>query len=272
MAEIPNLAGVATKNLVETIGGGKFAASYINWSRTMHLLREHAPGWHVDAVPAAHSADGDESGGILHRAPVGGVLLMRFRHVDGTLTPAVPQAVMDHKNNAIPWGKITARDITDTHRRGACMAAAMTFGLAYELWAKMPLESGYRPAKDDPPALGTSHDGPAPKVGRAAKARAKAQAAASPEETGADFAIGYTQALDSVPNEAGLADLVKMHKEKVNGLTPARREVLSVYETYTAARLKGEAQTWLDAADRPSLVAVNKVRRLQGKPLVEVDA
>ena len=43
MAELPNLAGVATAELVETIGGGNFKASYINWSRTLNLLRTHAP-------------------------------------------------------------------------------------------------------------------------------------------------------------------------------------------------------------------------------------
>jgi len=134
--EIPNLAGVATKDLVEQIGSGSFKASYINWSRTMHLLRTHAPGWMVEAVPAA-------DGSLLHRAPVGAYLQIRFRHPEGYYTPSVPQAVMDHRNNAIPFDKITARDVTDTQRRGACMAAAMTFGLAYELWAKMPLESGY---------------------------------------------------------------------------------------------------------------------------------
>lgn len=133
---LPNLAGVATADLVEQIGGGNFKASYINWSRTLHLLREHAPGWLPELVPTA-------AGGILHEAPQGGFLLIRFRHADGALTPEVPQAVMDHKNAAIPFAKITARDITDTHRRGACMAAALTFGLGYELWAKMPLESGY---------------------------------------------------------------------------------------------------------------------------------
>lgn len=136
MAEIKNLAGVATANLVEQIGGGSFRASYINWSRTLQLLRDHAPGWLPETVPA-------QDGGILHRAPQGGFLLIRFRHADGSVTPEVPQAVMDSHNKAIPFDKITARDLTDTHRRGACMAAALTFGLAYELWAKMPLESGY---------------------------------------------------------------------------------------------------------------------------------
>ena len=136
MAELPNLAGVATKDLVEQIGTGSFKASYINWSRTMNLLRVNAPGWMAECVFSPE-------GTILHRAPVGAYLLIRFRHLDGTVTPEVPQAVMDHRNNAIPYDKVTARDITDTQRRGTCMAAAFVFGLAYELWAKMPLESGY---------------------------------------------------------------------------------------------------------------------------------
>lgn len=136
MADIPNLAGVATNDLVEKIGGGNFQASYINWSRTMHLLRVHAPGWLPELVRAA-------DGGIVHAAPQGAFLLLRFRHSDGAVTPEVPQAIMDTRNAAVPLAKVTSRDITDTHRRGVCMAAALTFGLAYELWAKMPLESGY---------------------------------------------------------------------------------------------------------------------------------
>lgn len=141
MTTLPNLAGVATSEMVEHIGTGKYAAAYVNWSRTMALLREHAPGWQPELV---HAPDGY----ILHQAPVGGYLMIRFRNGDAT-TPPVPQAIMDNRNAAIPLEKITARDITDTHRRGVCMAAAFTFGLAYELWAKLPLESGYHdePAK-----------------------------------------------------------------------------------------------------------------------------
>lgn len=137
MTEIPNLAGVATKDLVEQIGSSKFSASYINWARTINLLHQHAPGWMVNYVST-------NDGGLVHKAPgIGGYLLIGFQHVDGTTTPSLPQAVMDHRNNPIAYDKISARDITDTQRRGMCMAAAMTFGLAYELWAKMPLESGY---------------------------------------------------------------------------------------------------------------------------------
>lgn len=136
---IPNLAGVATADLVEQIGSS-FKAPYINWARTVHLLREHAPGWLPELVPAP-------DGGVLHQAPLGAYLLIRFRLGDVT-TPPVPQAVMNTRNESIPLDKITARDVTDTHRRGVCMAAAFTFGLAYELWAKMPLESGHK-ADDD---------------------------------------------------------------------------------------------------------------------------
>jgi hypothetical protein len=144
MTEIPNLAGVATKDLVEQIGGGKFSASYINWARTINLLHQHAPGWMVNYVTS-------HDGGLVHKAPgMGDYLLIGFEHVDGTSTPPLPQAVMDHRNNAISYEKISARDITDTQRRGMCMAAAMTFGLGYELWAKMPLESGYAASEPEP--------------------------------------------------------------------------------------------------------------------------
>jgi len=141
MAELPNLKGVATKDLVEKIGAGKFSAAYINWSRTMQLLRDHAPGWTIETV---FSADG----GMLHRAPIGGYLLFRMRHLDGTVTPEVPQAVMDYRNDAIEYDSITARDITDTHRRGSCLVLAYQTGLAHELWAKIALETGY-PVADE---------------------------------------------------------------------------------------------------------------------------
>lgn len=141
---IPNLAGVATSDLVQTIGASSHSATYINWSRTMQLMRDHAPGWLPELVT-------DAEGRILHAAPQGAYLLVQFRHMEtGVTTPAVPQAVMDNRNAAIPLDKITARDITDTHRRGACMAAALTFGLAYELWAKLPLESGYADPEPEP--------------------------------------------------------------------------------------------------------------------------
>ena len=154
--EIPNLAGVATKDLVETKGGGSFSASYINWSRTMNLLHTHAPGWMV-------SADKAPDGGIVFPSPKGAYLMIRLIHIDGAMTPACPQAIMDNRNMSIPMERVTSRDVTDTHRRGACMVLAMHFGLGYELWAKDELESGY-------------HAGPQTLTERVTAARAAAAA------------------------------------------------------------------------------------------------
>ena len=136
--ELPNLAGVISAQDVESKGSGSYKADYISWARTMQLLHQHAPGWLPDAVLA-------DGGGLLHCCPNGCYLLIRFVHTDGSATPAVPQAVMDNRNNAIPFDKITARDITDTHRRGLAMAAALQFGLASELWAGNMGENPYRP-------------------------------------------------------------------------------------------------------------------------------
>lgn len=137
---IPNLAGVATKDLVETIGTGNYKASYINWARTFNLLHQHAPGWYLEMMLTNDGAQ------VWPASGSGGSLMLRFCHIDGTKLAPVPQAIMDNRNNSIPLDKITSRDITDTHRRGGCLAAAMTFGLSHELWAKMPLESGYTEA------------------------------------------------------------------------------------------------------------------------------
>lgn len=162
MTTIPNLAGVATQDLVEKIPGGRFQASYINWSRTMNLLRGEAPGWEPHLVA---NKDGD----ILWKAPIGGFLMICFVNTDGVSTEPVPQAVMDARNDAIPWEKITARDITDTHRRGICLAAAMTFGLAYELWAKLPLESGFHHEEPEPRMQPPPKAPPAPPAQEAPK-------------------------------------------------------------------------------------------------------
>lgn len=151
MADYPNLKGVATKDLVETIGNGSYAASYISWSRVSQLLRDHAPGWLPEMVP-------DNQGQILHRAPEGGYLMIRFVHADGSVTPAFPQAVQDNRHRSIPFDKISSRDLTDTQRRGFAMAAAFAFGIGYELWSGDKMESGYGSAYEEnqsvkPPAL-----------------------------------------------------------------------------------------------------------------------
>lgn len=199
----PNLKGIATNDLVESIGGGSFKASYINWSRTLQLMRDNAPEWTVEVV---FSPDG----GILHKAPVGGYLLLRAKHLDGTTGPEVPQAVMDSRNNSIAFDRITSRDITDTHRRGACMCLAYTTGLAGELWAKMPLESGYASSDDDVPE----------KPRQSAKTSSKASAAKSaPAKTGATEGAFIAACLAKGLNEKAAKSLIpKLNGDFENGL------------------------------------------------------
>jgi hypothetical protein len=202
--QLPNLAGIATADLVEKIGGGNFSASYINWSRTMHLLRTNAPGWLPELVEA-------RDGGILHAAPVGCYLLIRFRNGD-IATPPVPQAVMDTRNAAIPRDKITARDLTDTHRRGVCMAAAMTFGLAYELWAKMPLESGYEHEPEPERPTEKAHLGLTP--ARAKIVRAVAAAAIQKHNEGNEWgAFEEVSGITDSDEKMALWEVLKPHSD-----------------------------------------------------------
>jgi hypothetical protein len=54
---------------------------------------------------------------------------------------------MDNRNNAIQFDKISARALTDAHRRALCACAAFTLSLGYELWAKEEVaEAGATPA------------------------------------------------------------------------------------------------------------------------------
>ena len=177
MAEIPNLRGVVQPADCVTKGDkGKFAVTYLPWSRCAQLMQEYANGWFADCIPA-------EGGGLLHNAPNGCYLLIRFVHVDGTVTPAFPQAVMGNQpvlnadgtqrknkagypmndpNGSIPSKDITSRDVTDTQRRGFCLAAAMVFGLGAELWAGNLSENPYRPAEVDTPAPISGNGKPVP--------------------------------------------------------------------------------------------------------------
>ena len=151
-------------------------------------------------------------GSILHRAPVGAYLLIRFRHTDGTTTPEVPQAVMDNRNNAIPYDKITARDITDTQRRGTCLAAAFIFGLAYELWAKMPLETGYAQAVESSASADT-----AKKKSTTGATEAKFIAAA--KKVGlSELAIDMVKGAIKGNWEAGIKTLASKNEDEITAL------------------------------------------------------
>lgn len=135
---IPNLAGVITSADVDEKGSGRFTAKYVNWARIAHLLHIHAPGWLFHLRPAP-------DGSHIWKAPNNtGYVIGYFTDPDGTPTPDFPQSCMDNRNDPIQYEKISARDVTDTHRRCLCTTAAAVFGLAYELWAKEEVENPYR--------------------------------------------------------------------------------------------------------------------------------
>ena len=187
MAELPLLKGHVSKDMVKKIGSGSYAAEYVPWSKIAELMQVHAPGWMPECVPNA-------AGDILHQAPVGGYLQIRFRHLDGTVTPAYPQAVQDNRHKSIAYDKITSRDITDTQRRGWCLAAAAVFGIGVEMWTRDPLESGYNaPASEEAPA--------APKAAPAATKAPSAEVAKASEATFREAALEkgvHTVAIDEL--------------------------------------------------------------------------
>lgn len=135
----PILDDVVKGDDVATKGSGKFAASYVNWSKIATYLRQHAPGWQPFAEP-------NKDGGLEHSAPDGSFyLLIGFTHREHGRTELVPHAVMDHTMKAKK--NPDARDISDAFVRGMCKAAALLFGLGWRLWSKDdPFEREDEPA------------------------------------------------------------------------------------------------------------------------------
>jgi hypothetical protein len=177
--KIPNLAGVITKADVDTKGTGSYAASYVNWAKVAHLLHEHAPGWDFNLRPAA-------DGSLLHRAPDGTAFVVGyFCAPDDSVLADFPFPCMDNRNNPIQLEKCSARTLSDTHRRALAACAAFSFGLAYELWAKDPVEDPHR-EEQAPKAAAKPASKPAPKAAaKPAEPEAPAPAAA-PEAPAAE--------------------------------------------------------------------------------------
>jgi hypothetical protein len=134
----PNLCDVITPDDVSTKGTGTYKADFVNWCRVAHLLHVHAPGWQFHLRPTAE-------GHHVWAAPNGtGYVVGYFTGPDAEVTPDFPQAVMDNRNAPVPMDRISARDLTDSHRRCLCTAAAATFGLAWQLWAREEIENPHR--------------------------------------------------------------------------------------------------------------------------------
>ena len=226
--EFPCLDDVITTDDLETKGEGKFAPSYVNWCKTAQLLRKHAAGWQFE-LRTTLDPDGHDT--HVFRAPDGsGYLVGFFRAPTGSGfldTPDFPQAIMDARpvlnpdgtaklnkwnkpmmdaNASIPWDEITARDVTDTHRRCMCTAAAAHFGLAWQIWAKEEVENPMREEAEKPQT--------APARQRSTKAAAntppKPESVAKPEETSVKDKVDTV--LRPLFEEAG-KDVVKLWKQ-----------------------------------------------------------
>lgn len=127
---LPYLAGVVTVNDVRQKGSGSYAADFVSWAKIMQLINKHAPGW---MPQLAITPDG----GNVFKAPDGtGYVQVSFVHREDGETMEWPQAVMNNRNQPVAYDAISARDVTDTHRRAICSAAAAFFSLGYELWAR----------------------------------------------------------------------------------------------------------------------------------------
>jgi len=165
--KVPNLAGVITTADVDTKGSGSYAASYVNWAKVVHLLHKHAPGWDFYLRNSSEH-------GLLHQAPDGTAYVVgEFIGPNGDPLAPFPFPCMDNRNNPIQLEKVSARILTDTHRRAMCACAAFSFGLAYELWAKDPVEDPHReepsPAKSATKAAAKPSSNPKPAVSATAQ-------------------------------------------------------------------------------------------------------
>jgi len=185
----PNLAGVISKDDVFRKGHADFVA----WARIANYLHQHAAGWQV-------ALRDDPSGQHVWKAPNGtAYLVLYFVGPDGTVTEDFPYAITDNRNNPIQFEQVNARTLTDSHRRGFCAAAAMTFGLAYELWAKEEVDAAEEPA---------------PAKAKAAPAKTKTPPPAPAEPAG-------ERLLSQQEKEELNALIMAMSKDKIKALVDA---------------------------------------------------
>ncbi len=104
---------------------------YVSWARTSEYLNELAPGWqfHLEMPPSVEATN------VIWVAGDGtGYLMGYFTDPEGKKGALFPYSIMDYKNNPIKYEKISARDVTDSHRRAFVATAAKEFDLGSELW------------------------------------------------------------------------------------------------------------------------------------------
>ena len=136
----PMMLGVVQKK--DIYMKGKY--QYVSWSRTSEYLNELAPGWdfHLELPPTF------ETTGVVWAAPDGtGYLMGYFTDPEGKKCAVYPYSIMDIRMNPMKLDKISARDITDSHRRCFCLCACKEFCFASELWTGNEIVDSKEPTK-----------------------------------------------------------------------------------------------------------------------------
>ena len=130
--ERPNLESIIQPSDVYEKAGRK----YCKWSRIAYYLNNHAKGWNFQLKLNSESPTSPSFFDAVWKAPDGsGYLMCYFTDPKGGETGLFPYAIMDNRNNPIKIDRISARDVSDSHRRALAACAAFTFSLGYELWA-----------------------------------------------------------------------------------------------------------------------------------------
>jgi len=130
--ERPILDNIVTTEDVYEKAGRK----YCKWSRIAYYLNIHAKGWNFHLKLNSESPTSPSFLDSVWKAPDGsGYLMCYFTDPEGGETGLFPFAIMDIRNNPVKVEKISARDVSDSHRRALAACSAFTFSLGYELWA-----------------------------------------------------------------------------------------------------------------------------------------
>jgi hypothetical protein len=133
---------------------------------------------------------------------------------------------MGNRNEPIAFDKVSARTLSDTHRRALCAAAAFTFGLGYELWAKEEIENPHREEKAAPEPAKAVAVCPMPTQAKPEPAPVAKQKAAVLFADQSDIAAIQQRILQH-PKRPDVIEAFKKHKN----LLPAAKRVADHIQT-----------------------------------------
>nr|BAR20666.1 rad52 recombinase [uncultured Mediterranean phage uvMED] len=211
--ERPNLENIIKEPDVYEKAGRK----YCKWSRIAYYLNNHAKGWNFQLKLNSGSPTNPSIFDAVWKAPDGsGYLMCYFTDPQGGETGLFPYAIMDNRNNPVKVDRISARDVSDSHRRALAACAAFTFSLGYELWAFNEVASATetdKPYKRDRAA--------APKQNIAVLAKNAILKEKDYEKLLShemNLEVRYTQGKITQDEYTELSDLVKTQKETLKNI------------------------------------------------------